>query len=303
MAEFTGRTFREADKRLGKRESLKIAWYTWLERRPDGSIAVRYHATDVVTYLPNGSFRLESGGWRTSTTKVRMQEYAPVSLYSERGIWYLRPNGKWPKFNYPEWDDPDRGAKIAVHHAEIESITVPYRDGMEVGPRGGVYGGGSKARVKAEVKDRKRINAFARAFGVALVTGEIPVPSGADCWLCMMFDAVDNKATPNNFNSYAGSRSRQGLKPHSDNSHLWSHIEEGYFVPTLLVNALEALGYGDAYKSQAWYHMTGDESYQWFRHQTQGESGGMYANAIRRYMLRRLGFSDSGPGIKTVKVA
>jgi len=69
------------------KDSRKLGNNTRLERRDDG-IAVRLHTTDVVTYKPNGDVVLDSGGWRTVTTKARMNEYAPVSVWSVNGEWF-----------------------------------------------------------------------------------------------------------------------------------------------------------------------------------------------------------------------
>ena len=38
----------------------------------DGNIHIRYQATDVVIFKADGTIVLNSGGWRTTTTKSRM---------------------------------------------------------------------------------------------------------------------------------------------------------------------------------------------------------------------------------------
>lgn len=47
---------------------------TTVSRSPDGTIRVTYHETDVVTVYPNGRIDLDTGGWRTPTTKTRMNQ-------------------------------------------------------------------------------------------------------------------------------------------------------------------------------------------------------------------------------------
>ena len=54
------------------RERRKMENNTYLVRRIDGGIAVRLHNTDVLLFRPNGSIVLNSGRWRTTTTKDRM---------------------------------------------------------------------------------------------------------------------------------------------------------------------------------------------------------------------------------------
>jgi hypothetical protein len=55
-------------------------------------VAVRLHQTDVVDLLPDGSVRLRTGGWRTVTTKERINRYLDplgLQLYSDRGTWKI----------------------------------------------------------------------------------------------------------------------------------------------------------------------------------------------------------------------
>ena len=61
------------------------------------SYSIVYHRTAVVTFLPeNAGIRLDSGGYRTSTTKKRMNQAlrrvgpkATRSVYQHRFHWYL----------------------------------------------------------------------------------------------------------------------------------------------------------------------------------------------------------------------
>ena len=45
-------------------------------RDTDGTLHVRYHATEVVRVDPSGVVHLNTGGWKTSTTKTRMNQAA-----------------------------------------------------------------------------------------------------------------------------------------------------------------------------------------------------------------------------------
>lgn len=55
-------------------------------------IAVRYHATDVVRIYPDGVYILNSGGYRTRTTKNRINEFSPARIYQHDFEWYLAPS-------------------------------------------------------------------------------------------------------------------------------------------------------------------------------------------------------------------
>lgn len=62
---------------------------TVVHRLPNNSIAVRYHQTNVVVAEDNGNIVLNTGGWQTSTTKARINEYTNARVYQKKGSWYL----------------------------------------------------------------------------------------------------------------------------------------------------------------------------------------------------------------------
>lgn len=79
----------EAAGFLGSRSRRKIGHATYLERRGD-DIAVKYHATDVVTFHPDETATLNTGGWHTVTTKRRFKEHAPqAGIYQQHGEWIM----------------------------------------------------------------------------------------------------------------------------------------------------------------------------------------------------------------------
>jgi hypothetical protein len=66
-----------------------LAANTRLQKRGN-AFAVKYHNTDVVMIRPDGTFRLDSGGWRTSTTKNRMNDILPNCIVSQnRHTWHV----------------------------------------------------------------------------------------------------------------------------------------------------------------------------------------------------------------------
>ena len=66
------------------------------------SSSVTYHETRVFEILPDGRVRLDSGGWRTATTKKRINQAARhfgrrFSVYAKNGDWYVSTkNGDVP---------------------------------------------------------------------------------------------------------------------------------------------------------------------------------------------------------------
>jgi hypothetical protein len=91
-------TFTEADSTLARRAIRKIAHNTHLHRIDADTIAVRLHSTDVLTLHRDGRAVLSSGGWRTVTTKERLNRYAPCRVYQQRGEWFIQHDGRTVSF-------------------------------------------------------------------------------------------------------------------------------------------------------------------------------------------------------------
>ena len=98
-------TFSEAVKKLNGRESRKVGNNTYLERIDFDTVGVRLHRAHVVTITRSGEYVLNSNGWRTTTTKSRMNDFCPARVSQKRGEWFVEYGGK----------------------------TIPYFDGIAVG--------------------------------------------------------------------------------------------------------------------------------------------------------------------------
>lgn len=119
----------------------------------DGETVIRLHSTDIVRKLADGSVVLNCGGWKSATTKDRMNSHLPAGyrLSQERGVWSV--NG------------------------------VPYFDGMNI-PYDVVKP--QKASAKAEKTDLA-LRASIRKFVAKCDKFEcLPAPSSGDCWFCSM---------------------------------------------------------------------------------------------------------------------
>jgi hypothetical protein len=183
----------------------KVGNNTCLERRENGAIALRLHSTDIITFGTDGATVLNSGGWRTVTTKDRLNRHLPDPwrVNSERGFWFLQRNGD----------------------------SFPFADGVTINANGTVTGEGTAG--KELQKLHKLAGKYAKDFIAALYAGEVPAPSGGDCWFCLMREE----------------KSGRPLGELSGSDHVLSHVREGYFVPSLLVRAIERGGCSIAAKS------------------------------------------------------
>ena len=83
-------------KELGILKSKLVRRNTRLTEYVDGRRTLRLHATDVLTWKPDGVIVLNSGGYRTHTTKERLNAFLPldVRVYQKNYSWYVRQDGK-----------------------------------------------------------------------------------------------------------------------------------------------------------------------------------------------------------------
>jgi hypothetical protein len=199
------RNYAQADAYLGRKAERPLPGRaTRIRRVNDSTIAIRYHDTDVVTYQADGSALLNTGGWRTLTTKDRMNTYGPksVAIWQERGVWRVTVRG-------------ENGAP---------RYTTLFRDGLIVTPTGDLAT--SINAPHGPVISRKAVGKFASKMVKAWLDGTLEAPNTGDCWFCYL---RDQSGTP------MGDATGQ-------HDHLAEHIRDGYLVPSLLKNAVIAHG-------------------------------------------------------------
>lgn len=73
-------------------------------RTEAGKTRVRYHNTDVVSF-DSSTIELDTGGWKTATTKTRMNQAANqfglgFSVGQERGEWWIYPENGDPRIPF-----------------------------------------------------------------------------------------------------------------------------------------------------------------------------------------------------------
>lgn len=143
---------------LGKKESKKLENNTYLERRNLNTIVVRLHKTDVVTYHADGSIELNTGGWKTSTTKDRINSYAPVVISQMQSVWYIS-KGK---------------------------ARMVFKDGMRITGRGDLEGGDSIESVKTINEIKRKLKSYSLFLFQSLIAGKM-----THCWMCFTASGED----------------------------------------------------------------------------------------------------------------
>lgn len=179
---------------LNGRDTRKIANNTRIRRTEDGGCAIKLHNTDIMTEDAAGVITVNTDGWKTVTTKSRLNDYLPtgVRIDQEGGVWYWRKG--------------------------LERV-APFTDGDKVTASGMILPSASFSDASKTRQLIARINSYAKKCGEAV---PLPIPSGGDCWFCLMFD--------------------DGTTSNVD--HLLSHMSDNdfYIVPSLVSRAMREKG-------------------------------------------------------------
>lgn len=123
-------------------------------------IAVRLHDTDVVCHNGNGTITLSSGGWKTKTTKDRLNTFTEAGISQKAGVWYMKDGSLF-----------------------YDGIVIKA-DGTPIKPKQ------PKAHEKKLKAIKKQAKEYAHGYVEALKKGLIDYPNGGDCWYCLMFKDV-----------------------------------------------------------------------------------------------------------------
>jgi len=161
---------------------------------------IRLHNTDIIRRLPNDTIILSSGGWKTSTTKDRINSFLPYKIIQIKGNWYISIEGNRELFY--DGITIQRNQIISKNSISLDDVLIL----------------------------KNRIKKYSDDFVNALDKGEISQPSKGDCFYCQFVD----------------SETKQPIK---STDHYLSHFEESYFVPSLLIAAIEFHPVSNAAKS------------------------------------------------------
>tara|TARA_B110000483_G_scaffold122739_2_gene147888 strand:+ start:2715 stop:3047 length:333 start_codon:yes stop_codon:yes gene_type:complete len=74
----------------GKKGLTKVGHNTYLDQRDEGVIALVFWTTDILLFKPTGEIVVDTNGYRTVTTKARLNEFlpAPYRVFKKDHVWY-----------------------------------------------------------------------------------------------------------------------------------------------------------------------------------------------------------------------
>jgi len=128
----------------------------------NGDRAIRLHNTNIVIIKNNGDIILNSGGWKTITTKDRLCKFSPFVIYQNKGIWYINVTKDYKK----------EGG-------------IPFYDGITFDNKGNL-------KSEKKVVDFKKINRIKKDIKgyINLIDkfDTLPYPDNGDCWYCLFQD-------------------------------------------------------------------------------------------------------------------
>lgn len=248
--------YQKADEYLGKKTDRPIGTgrATRLVRHsgvPGDSIHLKLHDTYVVTWYADGRIELNSGGWRTVTTKARINEHL------ERGYGISQVRGQWYLTRYQD---------------EFEDVCL-YDDGLIINPDDTITGGEPIAKVKELLALRRRVNRFATAYALVFSKGKVPMPGPGDCFYCGLREVGTGKPL--------------GECAHNPD-HLISHLDEKYYVPSILLRAMETMPVSKAFEQTVHATWQGKPEYSFFKLEDKYFQNDL-KKTVSRYMLRQLG--------------
>lgn len=228
-------------RELAQTRKRKLANNTYLTIRDDGSYGVKLHNTEVVIHYPDRVV-LNSGGWKTVTTKDRINTFSPYHIWQEKRVWLV----------------------------EIEAQIYEFADGMTIYSNGEVEGAHPVNDTKAAFKESDRlcrqVRNYTKAFIEALDAGKVPPPSAGDCWGCLM--VADD-----------------GSSPLGGPDHMRSHLEEKYFVPSLVQRAIDRYPVSMAAKAYLSDKWAGTDNGAWLA----GIGREQVRKSLYRFVLAELG--------------
>lgn len=168
------------------------------------SFRIRLHKTDILIITNDNCYHYDNGEYFTMTTKDRFNTYGPISIWTEKGLWYV-------------------------------GESIPYFNGMIINKEGRILNSenSSKDMKEKNRKLTKMISKYIKGFVKDIEENGLEEPSLGDYWPCVI--SITDKIQPGKIKE----NECMGF------DHYISHMEENYFVPSLLYKAILEKGYSN----------------------------------------------------------
>jgi len=154
---------RGASKKLARNTVLRLEGET---------LIVRFWDTDIIRIESDGTYTLNSGGFRTATTKDRFNTLLPAfNIWQDNGLWYIYHAGD----NLGMFED---GIQVRVTETDVEIVSKSKYDAEEV--------------EKAKKRIDRMVSRYITAYTAHIMRNGLPEVSDADCWGCR-FEAQGHK--------------------------------------------------------------------------------------------------------------
>jgi hypothetical protein len=234
-------------------DRVKLKHVTYLKRDPDDRdlLIVELFEKDIMFYRPNGTIMLDSCGWRTVTTKQRFNEYLPHP-------WSVyQDRSVW----YVGW---------GYWNGKEERRVWVYEDGCMIDGDSIEGVGEDPDKLK---KLNRQVGTYVNGFVAALFEGDVPAPGPGDCWMCLMVTGDG-----------------ESLGDITGSDHILSHIEEKYYVPSLLMRAIDQFPIGQIVVAMLQEIWSGGDVDSWSSMHDVAKR--QFKSSLRRYIRRQVGLAS-----------
>jgi hypothetical protein len=160
--------------------------------------------------------------------------------------------------------------KQGIWYVENNGNVYGFKDGVKIDVANNkILNAPTETEIDKVKKLRKQVNKYANDFINELFAENVPAPSNGDCWYCLM----ENKEG-------------ESLGELTESDHIQQHIKEKYYVPSLLVRAIENGGISIAAKSIV-AHLWGQTEDYWEGFEDIAKE--QLKRALKKYIRLQLG--------------